>query len=96
MAIYEYRCAYDGAFDVALPAGTAPPSILCPVCESEARRLFSKPMLMSLPSALVAAVDHAEKSRSEPEVVSTLPRAGARRRTPALPLTPTLRRLPRP
>ena len=48
------------------------------------------------PRALVAAIDHAEKSRYEPDVVTSLPSTGARRRTRVLPLTPTLRRLPRP
>jgi putative FmdB family regulatory protein len=96
VATYEYRCDKDGVFDVTRPVGTAPESITCPVCESEARRIFSKPMLSTLPDALVAAVDHADKSRTEPEVVTSLPPTGARRRTPVLPLTPTLRRLPRP
>ena len=96
MATYEYRCDEDGLFDVARPVGTAPQAITCPVCKSEARRVFSKPMLSSLSVALVAAVDHAEKSRTEPDVVTSLPPTGARKRTPVLPLTPTLRRLPRP
>ena len=92
MAIYEYRCDQDGAFEVTRPLGSAPKSITCPVCGSEATRVFSKPMLSSLPRAVVAAVDHAEKSRFEPELVTSLPPTGARRRTPVLPLTPTLRR----
>lgn len=96
MATYEYRCDEDGAFELTRPIGKAPESILCPVCKNEARRVFSKPMLFSLPHELVAAVDHAEKSRTEPEVVTSLPSAGRRRRTPVLPLIPTLRRLPRP
>ena len=96
MAIYEYRCHDDGAFEITRPLGTPPESIACPVCESEARRVFSKPMLSFSPPALVAAIDHAEKSRDEPEVVTSLPATGARKRTPVLPLTPTLRRLPRP
>lgn len=96
MAIYEYRCDDDGAFEMTRPLGTAPESIACPVCGGEARRVFSKPMLSLSPPALVAAIDHAEKSRDEPEVVTSLPGTGARKRTPVLPLTPTLRRLPRP
>jgi putative FmdB family regulatory protein len=96
MAIYEYRCDADGAFDVTLPLGTAPTSISCPACESDSPRIYSKPMTTYLPKALVAAVDRAEKSRTEPDVVRSLPSAGARRRTQVLPLTPTLRRLPRP
>jgi putative FmdB family regulatory protein len=96
VAIYEYRCDDDGAFEMTRPLGTAPESIACPVCGGEARRVFSKPMLSLSPPALVAAIDHAEKSRDEPEVVTSLPGTGARKRTPVLPLTPTLRRLPRP
>ena len=96
MAVYEYRCDLDGAFDVALPLGTAPATSPCPVCGSEARRVFSKPMLMSQPRELVAAIDHAEKTRHEPDIVTSLPPRGARKRTPVLPLTPALRRLPRP
>ncbi|MGZ6983144.1 MAG: zinc ribbon domain-containing protein [Ilumatobacteraceae bacterium] len=96
MATYEYRCDQHGAFDVTRPVGTAPKSIMCPVCDSDASRVFSTPMLLSLPRDLVTAVDRAEKSRTEPEVVTSLPPTGARRRTPVLPLTPTLRRLPRP
>jgi hypothetical protein len=41
-------------------------------------------------------VDHAEKTRDEPDVVTSLPTTDRRKRTPVLPLTPTLRRLPRP
>ncbi len=96
MAVYEYQCEHDGAFEVMRPLGTAPRSVPCPVCGGEAARVFSKPMLKSMPRGLVAAIDHAEKTRDEPDIVTSLPSAGARRRTPVLPLTPTLRRLPRP
>jgi putative FmdB family regulatory protein len=96
VAIYEYRCDDDGVFEVTRPLGTAPASIACPVCGSKGRRVFSKPMLALSPSAVVAAIDRAEKSRDEPEVVTSLPSTGARKRTPVLRLTPTLRRLPRP
>jgi putative FmdB family regulatory protein len=96
VALYEYRCDRDGAFEIARPIGTAPASIECPVCNSESRRVFSKPMLSSVPVELAAAIDHAEKTRHEPDIVTSLPPTGARRRTPVLPLTPTLRRLPRP
>jgi putative FmdB family regulatory protein len=96
MATYEYRCDRDGVFDVTRALGTAPESAVCPVCGSGARRVFSKPMLSSTPPGLVAALDHAEKTRDEPDVVTSLPRAPAHKRTPVLPLTPSLRRLPRP
>jgi putative FmdB family regulatory protein len=96
VAIYEYRCARDGAFDVKRPIGTAPMSIACPTCAGEAGRVFSSPMVSRAPRALVAALDHEDKTRHEPDVVTSLPPPPAHRRTPVLPLTPTLRRLPRP
>lgn len=96
MAIYEYRCERDGPFEVTRPIGTAPASIACPECASEAGRVFSSPMVSFAPRALVAALDHEEKTRTDPDVVTSLPPAPAHKRTPVLPLTPTLRRLPRP
>jgi putative FmdB family regulatory protein len=96
MALYEYRCDEDGVFEIRRPLGAAPGSSPCPVCKAEARRVFSSPMLLTAPRALVAAIDHAEKTRDEPDIVTSLPPNGARKRTPVLPMTPTLRRLPRP
>ncbi len=96
MAIYEYRCVVDGVFDVTRPFGTAPATVNCAACGAEARRVFSRPFLPSPKRELIAAIDHAEKSRYEPEVVTSIPSAGARRRTPMAPMTPTLQRLPRP
>lgn len=95
MALYEYRCDQDGAFDVTRPLGTAPGSVPCPACGGAARRIFSVAMVRcgSRP-AVFAAIDHAEKSRYEPDVVASVPSTGTRRRT--LPLTPVLARLPRP
>ena len=74
MAIYDYRCDRDGAFDVTRPLGAAPASMACPACASEAARVFSSPMLSLAPRALVAALDHEEKTRHEPDVVTSLPR----------------------
>ncbi|UGS37036.1 FmdB family zinc ribbon protein [Capillimicrobium parvum] len=96
MALYEYRCEHHGAFDVVRDMGTAPGSIGCPACGSRARRIFSAPMTSSTPPALAAAIDHAEKTRGEPDVVTSLPPRPRHERTAVLPLTPTLRRLPRP
>ena len=47
-------------------------------------------------SAWSAAIAHAEKSRYEPEVVSSLPSAGPGRRITTAQMTPALRSLPRP
>ena len=97
MPIYEYRCDQHGVSEIIRPIGMAPVSVTCLVCGSEARRVFSVAMVRSgSRTALSAAMDHAEKSRHEPDVVTSVPSTGAKRRTPVLPLTPTLRRLPRP
>ena len=96
MRRYEYRCEQDGVFEVSRPLGSAPPAIACPTCASDAARVFSSPMLMSTPRELVVAIDHAEKTRHEPDIVTSLPPRPAHKRTPVLPLTPTLKRLPRP
>jgi putative FmdB family regulatory protein len=96
VAIYEYRCDHDGPFEVTLALGTAPGSMPCPKCAGEAPRVFSTPMLTRAPRALVAALDHEEKTRHEPDIVTSLPPAPKHERTPVLPLTPTLRKLPRP
>ncbi len=96
MAIYKYRCVLDGVFDVSLPMGTAESQWPCPVCNGEAVRVFSAPMLSLAPRALVAAIDGTEKTRDEPEVVSALPRRRARSRRAAAAMNPALQRLPRP
>jgi hypothetical protein len=48
------------------------------------------------PREVVAALDHEYKTRFEPDVVTSLPPKPKHQRTPVLPLTPTLRKLPRP
>ncbi len=97
MAIYEYQCDQDGVFEMHLPMGTAPQSVTCAECGGEARRVISLPMVRrGARTAVFTAIGRAEKSRFEPEVVTSLPVTGVHRRTPVLPLTPTLARLPRP
>lgn len=96
MALYEYRCTRHGLFEATRAIGTAPASLACPDCGRSAVRVWSAPLLTRTPPGLVAAIDHAERTREAPDVVTSLPRRPPRERTPVLPLTPTLRRLPRP
>ena len=92
MPIYEYRCDQHGVSEITRPLGTAPKSVTCLVCGGEAKRVFSVATVRSgSRSALLAAMDHAEKSRHEPDVVTSVPSTGAKRRTPVLPLTPAFR-----
>jgi putative FmdB family regulatory protein len=97
MALYEYRCGRHGPFDVSRPLGSASESEACPVCAEVSRRVFSVPMLAtSSPRPLMAALEHEEKTRYEPDLVTSLPKSGNRKATPMAPLTPQLAKLPRP
>jgi hypothetical protein len=76
--------------------GQTPDSMACPVCNEPAVRVFSPPMVSNAPREIVAAIDRAERTGHEPEVVSVLPRRDPRKRTPSAPPNPAFRRLPRP
>jgi putative FmdB family regulatory protein len=93
MAIYEYRCSDDGTFEVTLPIGTAGSSIACPACAGEAVRVYSNPMVSFAPRPLVAALEHEEKTRYQPDVVTKLPPG---KPVPMARMTPQLAKLPRP
>ena len=96
LARYEYRCARHGVLEVSRPMGQAADVWACPVCDDEAVRVFSAPMVSLAPRAMVAAIDRTEKTRDEPEVVSSLPRRHPSRQTLMAPPNPAFRRLPRP
>ena len=96
MARYEYYCDWHGRLEVSWPIGQAADTSPCPVCNEQAVRVFSVPMVSVAPRAVMAAIDRTEKSRDEPEVVSSLPRRDPHKRTPMAPTNPALRRLPRP
>jgi putative FmdB family regulatory protein len=97
MAIYEFRCAHDGVFEISRPMGTAPDAAECPRCGAAAPRMISAPRIVTRArSTWTSAIDRAAKSAHEPEVVSSVPSAGARRRIRTATMTPALARLPRP
>jgi hypothetical protein len=99
MATYGYQCDLDGPFDSTQPIGTAPARIACPICGGSSARLFTAPMLGLANRKRMAVIDHAEASRSEPAVVSSLPArhpTGRGRTNPSARLDPRTSRLPRP
>lgn len=99
MATYEYCCDDDGPFDLSRPMGTAPPTAPCPRCGVQARRLVSAPLVLrSSRSAWSAAIERADRSRYEPEVVASPPPVASRRVSgqALLDRNPALRGLPRP
>jgi hypothetical protein len=94
MTTYTYRCPRHGTVDVRCAFGAAPRVEPCPTCGEPMPRSYTPPLLGSARADLVAQIDRAERSASEPEVVRTLPRAPRPRRAPAA--NPALARLPRP
>ncbi len=91
MVTYAYRCAEDGAFVAHRAMGRALAWEPCPACGAASRRVYSPPLLPRLPRPLRAAMDGAERSRYEPDVVSALPAARRARRAPVPPAARRLR-----
>ncbi|WP_204045290.1 FmdB family zinc ribbon protein [Acrocarpospora phusangensis] len=93
MAVYAYRCPNCSEIEVVFPIGTASASASCPDCGATSVRVFSAPMLARTPTALSAQLQRAERSASEPEVVTSPP---SRRGGPKVGVHPATSRLPRP
>ncbi|WP_248961532.1 FmdB family zinc ribbon protein [Sphaerisporangium perillae] len=93
MAIYAYRCPHCSEIEVNFPIGTAPAAVPCPNCGAASVRVLSAPMLARTPAAMHAQLQRAQRSASEPEVVTSLPR---RRGGGAVAAHPATSRLPRP
>lgn len=97
MAIFEYKCNQDGLISIHCHIGTAPKFIVCSLCGSEATRVLSVPMITGkAPKGYGEAIALAEKSRFEPEVVSSIPSRNKPRYSPKVLQNSTLRNLPKP
>ena len=99
MAIYAYRCEQDGEIERRWPIGQAPGSVVCETCGKPATRVYSLPRLSSSSPAkheVFSAIEHAEGTAERPDVVTSLSPDTRHRRPRTAPLTPALRRLPRP
>lgn len=96
MATYVYRCPADGDFEVRAPMGRATASASCPRCAGDGNRIYTAPQLALADRRRGAVIDATERTRDEPDVVTSLPP----RRSPAgsttAPRDPVLARLPRP
>ena len=76
--------------------GAAPADVRCPACGATAARVFTAPRLSFGSPARRALLERTERTRDEPDVVSTPPpRPGSGRRAGVLG-NPALSRLPRP
>ena len=69
MPIYEFLCEDCGPFEERRSFKEAGEAAACPGCGAEARRLYTMPNTKRVPTGLSKAMDRAEKSAHEPEVV---------------------------
>lgn len=96
MAVYQFTCDEHGAIELETAIGTAPQALECPDCGERARRVFSAPMLGRLPRATTTAVERAERTSDEPDVVTSIPPRTGRTAAQRYTHNPAHRRLPKP
>ena len=94
MAIFLYRCPADGIVELRWPVGTAPGQARCPACEGDARRVYTPPLVSGGSRSAMALIDKTERTRDEPEVVTSPPPHGRGHARPDM--NPAWQRLPRP
>ena len=69
MPVYDFVCDDCGPFEQRRSLAEAGDPMACPRCGKEARRVYSMPNTKRMPAGLSKAMDRAEKSAHEPEVV---------------------------
>ena len=69
MPVYEFICEDCGPFEQQRSLAEAGEAMACPACGREARRVYSMPNTRRMPAALSGAMDRAQKSAYQPEVV---------------------------
>ncbi len=69
MPVYDFVCDDCGPFEQRRSLAEAGDPMACPKCGEEARRVYSMPHTKRMPTGLSKAMDRAEKSAHEPEVV---------------------------
>jgi len=70
MPSYEFLCKACGPFDLLRSFSEASQPAVCPVCCSEARRIYTPPGLVRTFAPLTHARDRSHKSAFEPEAVT--------------------------
>ena len=94
MAVFLYRCPADGILERSWPVGAAPSQVRCPACAGDARRVYTPPLVSGGSSPAMALIDRTERTRDEPEVVTSPPPRGRSHKHSDL--NPAWQRLPRP
>lgn len=69
MPTYEFLCEDCGPFEERRSFAEAGNPVACPLCDQETRRVYSMPATKKTPAGLSNAMNRAEKSAHEPEVV---------------------------
>ncbi len=69
MPIYDFVCEDCGPFEQWRSFAEVGDPMACPSCGGQAKRVYSMPNTKKMPTALSGAMDRAEKSAHEPEVV---------------------------
>ena len=69
MPLYEFRCKNCGSFEYWRSLDEASMPMICPQCQTEARRAYTVPGLVKTPPALAHALNRSERSAYEPEVL---------------------------
>lgn len=69
MPRYEFCCKNCGPFERWRSFNEASIPMICPVCQSVARRVYTTPGLVKTPPALARQLYKAEKSAFEPDVI---------------------------
>jgi putative FmdB family regulatory protein len=67
--VYEFVCEDCGPFEQRRSFAEAGEPMACPSCGRKARRVYSMPNTKKMSAALSGAMDRAEKSAHEPEVI---------------------------
>ena len=70
MPQYEFHCEHCGSFECWRPLEEASRPMICPQCQTVARRVYTAPGLVRTPPALAQARYSEEKSMHEPEVIT--------------------------
>lgn len=97
MATYEYSCADHGISAATAPLGCPPPSWRCPACGGSTRRVYAAVTLL-VGGPYARAIEAAERTSAEPQVVTRLPETKHWRSRGGHPSAPQAHfaRLPRP
>ncbi len=96
MPIYEYRCPRCDVYEIIRALGAAPDAEDCPTCGQPARRLISAPHLSRTNTPSSRLIDAAERSATEPDVITGGIPPSRVRSTPTYSSNPLSRKLPRP